>query len=67
VGVRVERRRGRQGDDSVAGKREKAGTGRTWGWGSRGGGQEGARVDSARLIRLSSSGPVSNSNIIRVQ
>ena len=64
-GVRVERRRGRQGDDRVAGKRERAGTGRTWGRGGGGGGQEGDKVDSVRFIRLASSGPVSNSNIIR--
>lgn len=45
MGVRVERRRGRQGDDRVARKRERAGTGRTWGQGGGGGGQKGARVD----------------------
>lgn len=61
----MERGRGRQRDDRVAGRRERAGIGRTWGRGDRGGGQEGAKVDFALFTQLSSSGPVSNANIIR--
>lgn len=65
MGVRVERGRGRQRDDRVAGRRERAGIGRTRGRGDRGGGQEGAKADFAQFTQLSSSGPVSNSNITR--
>lgn len=64
MGVRVERGRGRQRDDRVAGR----GRGLRLAGPGDGATEEGAggrQADFARFTHLSSSGPVSNSNITR--
>lgn len=62
MGVRGKRRRGRQGDDRVARKRERAGTGRTWGRAA----EEEGRVQG-RLHDLSGSHHLGQFQIIRDQ